>query len=85
MKKVFKITFFVSLAIILLFMFAVIASIVSASNVQSGSVGIIGGADGPTAILITRSLVLKNPLFWVFSLALTAFVVSAIGWCKNRK
>ena len=49
----------------------VISIIVSTS--QSASVGIIGGADGPTAILVTSSLLLRGwPALGIFAgLALT--------------
>ena len=45
------------------------------------SIGIIGGADGPTAIFVTSNS--AKPLIFVILLAIA--VISAIGIYKNRK
>ena len=84
MKKVFKITVFITLALILLFVAAVCVSLFSVESSYSGSVGIIGGADGPTAILITETLLFWNPLFWLLCLVFVVFIASAIGWLITR-
>ena len=87
MKKVFKTMFFVSLAILLLFAVFVAVASVASINTHSGSVGIIGGADGPTAIFITGSLIFGTPIFWVLAVAVMVLIASAIGWIatKNKK
>lgn len=76
MKRFFKTTFFVALALILITAAIVVISVVSSANDNAKSVGIIGGADGPTAILITQTLIFDNPIF-VFET--TLLIVSAIG------
>ena len=85
MKKFFKITFFVTLAFILFFLALIVINTISIHNCHSDSVAIIGGADGPTAILVTRTLIFDNPLFLVFVLASILFIGSAIGWIITRK
>ena len=85
MKKVFKIVFFVALALFLLFGAISIISIISAQNIPSSSVGIIGGADGPTAILVTQTLVFKTVVFQVLCILLLVLVVSAVGFIITRK
>ncbi|MBR2466814.1 MAG: hypothetical protein IKB38_07820 [Clostridia bacterium] len=62
MKKLFKIMFFISLAFILIFAFVLMAIAACFSlKAPTGSVGIIGGADGPTAILVSGSIVFTAP------------------------
>ena len=85
MKKVFKITFFVSLVFILLLVSLCVISAFSASNKASGSIGIIGGADGPTAILVTRSILFESPAIFLLGGLITLFVVSTIGCIVTRK
>lgn len=85
MKKTFKTIFFISLAVILLLSAIIAASAVSAADEHTGSVGIIGGADGPTAIFLTRTLVLQNPLFLLLCVSLVAVIVSAVGWAAAKK
>ena len=85
MKKACKITFFISLIIVILFVAVFAASIVSANDSSSSSVGIIGGADGPTAVFITKTLVFNNPLVWLFCLNAVLLIASAIGWIVTRK
>ncbi len=89
MKKVCKITFFVSLALVILLVAVFAALIVSAESTNTSSVGIIGGADGPTAVYITSSLLstfaFGNPLVWFFCLCGALLVASAIGWIVFKK
>ena len=51
---------------------------------ESASVGIIGGADGPTAILVTRSIV-----NWmcdrIFIVIIVAVLVALFIYCKKKK
>lgn len=85
MKKACKITFFVSLALVILLVAAFAALIVSAESANTSSVGIIGGADGPTAVFVTSTLVFGNPLIWVLCLCGALLVASAIGWIVFKK
>ena len=88
MKKTFKIIFFVSLATAVLSGGLFVLSFVlplgalaglSAFPDQSASIGIIGGADGPTAVLISRTVILENPLFWVLCVSVILLAASAVG------
>ena len=85
MKKACKITFFVSLALVILLVAVFAALIVSAESANTSSVGIIGGADGPTAVYITSTLVFGNPLIWALCLCGALLVTSAIGWIVFKK
>lgn len=85
MKKVCKIAFFVSLALALILIAVLTAAFVSAENENTGSVGIIGGADGPTAVFVTRTLVLGNPLIWALCFCGVLLIASAIGWIVTKK
>lgn len=82
MKKLFKTTFFITLAFVLLFVAFII---VSAENNHSESIGIIGGADGPTAIFITGTIIFKNPVFVLLCFVTVLCIASAIGWLITRK
>ena len=46
----------------------------------SGSVGIIGGADGPTAILVSQTLIADNVLAVLAALAIGVLLVIAGIW-----
>ncbi len=83
MKKIFKITFFVALALSLLV--ATLLTVSAVSALSDSSVSIIGGADGPTAVFITSTLLLDSPAGWVLCLALITLIASAIGWVVNKK
>ena len=83
MKKIFKITFFVALALSLLV--ATLLTVSAVSALSDSSVSIIGGADGPTAVFITSTLLLDSPACWVLCLALITLIASAIGWVVNKK
>jgi Na+-transporting methylmalonyl-CoA/oxaloacetate decarboxylase beta subunit len=51
---------------------------------EAGSIGIIGGADGPTATFLTYSLIFDGPLFKLI-LSLLVLIISAIGWFITKK
>lgn len=85
MKRLFKIIFFVSLAVILSVSVFVVFSAVASINSHSGSVGIIGGADGPTAIYITSSLIFSTPIFWLLCIAVVGLIASAIVWAVVKR
>ena len=85
MKNTFKITFFVSLAGIFLSVVFLARSVLSSANNRQGSIGIIGGADGPTALLVTQSLAYCNPIYIILCIAGVVLVASAIGWIAVRK
>ena len=60
---------------------AEIADTYTIGALDDESIGIIGGADGPTAIFVTSTG--AKPLIFVILLAVA--VISAIGIYKNRK
>lgn len=86
MKKIFKKMFFISIVLVLVFVAPFAASAISAIATPSSSIGIIGGADGPTAILITDSLIFSSPVFWLLCLATVLCIISLTGWliAKNK-
>ena len=51
---------------------------------ESASVGIIGGADGTTAILVTRSIV-KWMYARIFIVIIVAVLVALFIYCKKKK
>jgi len=85
MKKIFKIMFFVSVALIVLFALYITVSASMAFSENDSAVGIIGGADGPTAIFVTKTLLFDNPLFYVFCVLLAFAIATAVGWVVCRK
>ena len=85
MKKGFKIAFFLFLAIALILATIIAASALSFINSTSESIGIIGGADGPTAILVTNTILLESPVLYAFGFVFLLLVVSAIGWIISKK
>ena len=62
MKQRLKVMFSIVLALLLLFCVSLISIAFFEKDVPSDSIGIIGGADGPTAILIARTSVLESPM-----------------------
>lgn len=85
MKRTFKIAFFVSLVVVSLLVAVLVASVVFAESNDSSSIGIIGGADGPTAVFITRTLIFGNPFFYALCLVAVLCIASAIGWIVTKK
>lgn len=85
MKKTFKTIFFLSLSVTILLFVVVAISAFSAMNAQSASIGIIGGADGPTAIFLTETLFFTNPVFTALVLSIAVCIVSAIVWAVSKK
>ena len=51
---------------------------------ESASVGIIGDADGPTAILVTRSII-KWMYDRIFIVIIVAVLVALFIYCKKKK
>ena len=80
MKRLFKSVFFITLALIFLFTVIVAVSAAMFGSGNIGDVGIIGGADGPTAIFITETIIFESAIFWILCVILVLFIVSAIGW-----
>jgi len=85
MKRAFKITFFITLSLILLFAISVCVSSILFEKIHAGSIGIIGGADGPTVVFLSRSFIFDNPIFWIFFVVAALCAASAIGWIMARK
>jgi len=84
MKKLFKIMFFITLALVLLSVVSIVVSAISHANSSRGAIGIIGGADGPTATLITQTLIFTQPAFLVGIASAVLCVASAIGWLVTK-
>lgn len=84
MKKAFKISFFITLAVIVILVALLVVGFIVTMNNPSPSVGIIGGADGPTAIFVTRTLVFDNPAFVALFAASPLCVASLIGWLVTK-
>ena len=52
---------------------------------EASSVGVIGGADGPTAVFVTTATK-TNPAVWpTVALVVIAAVIGVIVWLKHRK
>lgn len=87
MKKTFKIITIASLAIAAaLIAFVLISVAVSASQDSniSDSISIIGGADGPTAIFITGTLILSHPVCIVGWCFVAIALFSSVGWALSK-
>lgn len=85
MKKTFKIITIASFAIaVALIAFVLISVAVSASNDSNISTAIIGGADGPTAIFITSTLVLSHPICIVGWCFVAIALLSSVGWALSK-
>ena len=88
MKRFSKTTFFISLAIFILLIIILTSTVISSlalfNDSDSKSIAIIGGADGPTAILITSTLIYDNPIFLLIGFTFVLLIVSALGWFFNR-
>ena len=73
---------FLALAVLaLLISFAAVWFLRYMPAFEAGSVGVIGGADGPTAVFVTAAptvSMLTEP--WVFLAALSGFLL--LGWCR---
>lgn len=84
MKRLCKTMFFITLFLILLFVTLTVASALSVSHTPAGGIGIIGGADGPTAILVTRTLISESAVWGLVCFVTASFVLSAIGWVATK-
>ena len=54
-------------------------------NSESASVGIIGGADGPTAILLTYSIIKWMYVSGFIGIVVAAVLVALFFYCKKKK
>lgn len=70
---------FVTLAALL-----IISAVQFSKTVPAASVGIIGGADGPTVIFLTQRF-LFSPVFVTMGTAFLAFVGTGIAWLIVRR
>ena len=52
---------------------------------ESASVGIIGGADGPTAILLTYSIIKWMYVIGFIGIVVVAVLVALFFYCKKKK
>ena len=63
---------------------AVIAWCLGGCGSKSASIGIIGGADGPTAIFVTSGLNRQSICGWIGAIAVAA-LVAVIIWRRKKK
>ena len=54
-------------------------------NSESASVGIIGGADGPTAILVTSDIIKWMYVRAFIGIIVVAVLVALFFYCKKKK
>ena len=52
---------------------------------ESASIGIIGGADGPTAIFVTGAVASGHGLDWDVILVIAVFIVCIVGYLRLRR
>ena len=84
-KRALKIICIVSGIVFAALAVLVILAVVQFSRtVNAASVGIIGGADGPTAIFLTQRL-MASPVFLAMGAAFLAFVGTGIAWLITGK
>lgn len=70
---------FVTLAVLL-----IISAVQFSKTVPAASVGIIGGADGPTAIFLTQRFMF-SPIFMTMGTAFLTFIGTGIAWLVARR
>ena len=78
MKKRFKTTIFMTLSLLVLLVVGMIVAAFFVMDNHSDAVGIIGGADGPTAIFVARTVVFESPMFLGVCIAVILLVVIGI-------
>ena len=84
-KRVLKIICIVSgIVFAALAVLVILAAVQFYKTVPVASVGIIGGADGPTAIFLTQRL-MATPVFIAMRVAFLAFVGTGIAWLITGK
>lgn len=85
-QKVWKITcaasFLVFFAVGLRFCIRLGSILMYSPN--SASVAIIGGADGPTAMYLIKTVLFRDPLFIVALVSFVLFAVSLTVWLVKR-
>lgn len=64
--------------------FLVISTMQVLSGVNAASIGIIGGADGPTAIFLTGQI-MRTPLFSTMIVAFLSFGITGLVLLFTRK
>ena len=82
-RKIWRMVFLlmgICAVLILAFYLVPVLHLLMANNSLQENVSIIGGADGPTAILVSSGLSIF-PIFFILLLAVIAFV----GICKTKK
>lgn len=78
MKQRFKVMFSIVLALLLLLCISLISMAFFEKDMPSDSIGVIGGADGPTAILIASASVFESPMILGMCIAVALAVVIGI-------
>ena len=84
-KKVLKIICIISgIVFVTLVVLLIISAVQFSKTVPAASVGIIGGADGPTAIFLTQRIMF-SPIFMTMGTAFLVFVGTGIAWLVGRR
>ncbi len=78
-----------ALIICIISAFAIVASLIvpliAVISADGPSVGIIGGADAPTYLLLSTVLMPFRAFIWLACLGIVGLAVSAILWIKSKK
>lgn len=84
-QKVLKILCIASgIVFVTLVVLLIISAVQFSKTVPAASVGIIGGADGPTAIFLTQRFMF-SPIFMTMGTAFLVFVGTGIAWLVGRR
>lgn len=84
-KKVLKIICIVSgIVFVTLAALLIVSAVQLSKTVPAASVGIIGGADGPTAIFLTQRFMF-SPIFMTMGAAFLTFIGTGIAWLVARR
>ena len=86
MKKVGIVLLIVGIALILFsLLFPIAVFILNIDAMQSAAIGIIGGADGPTAMFLYSTLIQRTFLRFVLDAGVIAVVISVIMLIREKR
>ena len=54
-------------------------------NTKASSIGIIGGADGPTSIFVTANITGRGFFEWIFWIILLIIGIAGLLYCKRKE
>ena len=82
-RKICKFLFIATGAVLALLTVFLAITLAGVLRLASASVGIIGGADGPTAVFLLNNVV-NTPLFYIWCTVLVVFIGSGIVLRSTR-